>query len=177
MKKLFRTLAIVFVLVAMSIGIAAFAGCSGGYNGEYVGKYTYSKYGQPYGIKVRVTVENNIITKVVDITKVDEESKDWHVVSAANPDYGWEQSAVDNWTNNEAWLLQKYEGLAVADVLEMQVFIKNDGEPYEKDKNGAGLGELMISGATQGSARVLLAVKNAFGKTVDIGRIETPAQD
>ena len=43
--------------------------CNGGYNGEYNGDYHYTNdYGVVYGMKVKVTVENNIITKVEDVT-------------------------------------------------------------------------------------------------------------
>ena len=34
------------------------------------------------------------------------------------------------------------------------------------------MGELIITNATQGSARLLLAVQDALGKTTEIGRIE-----
>lgn len=87
--------------------------------------------------------------------------------------YGWSNSAAANWTTNESWLLQQYEGLAVSDVLEMSVFIKETGEPYSKDKNGdLGANNLLITGSTQGSGRLLLAVQNALGKDKEIGRIE-----
>lgn len=167
MKKIFKALAVAAASTALCAGIAmTTTGCNAGYNGTYEGEYKYSNYGHDYGIKVRVTVENNIITKVVDITK-----GAYVVVSDANPAYGWTEDAVANWTNNESYLLQKYEGWAVSDILAIQVFIKENGEPYGKTENAA-MSDLMISGATQGSGRLLLAVQAAFGQTVEIGRIE-----
>ena len=170
MKKIFKGLAILAAATAIGAGVGLASGCSKGYNGEYEGEYhypnAYSASAPHYGIKVRVTVKNNIITKVVDITKGEYVS-----VSNANPDHGWDKDSVANWTGNESWLLQKYEGLAVSDVLDIQVFIKDNGEPYNKDKN-AGMGELIITNATQGSARLLLAVQDSLGKTTEIGRIE-----
>ena len=84
-------------------------------------------------------------------------------------------------TSHENWLLQQYEGRAVADVLALNVYTdyayKADGnggyiqdygtmgEPCAVDHN-AELKDsgLIITGATQGSGRVALAVKNALGK-------------
>ena len=99
MKKVFKALAISAASVAMVAGIATATACSGGYNGTYTGGYSYnSKYGV-YGIMVEVTVENNIITGVKDITNTEEALKkqggyvnaeyktsdvEWHTVSA-----GW----------------------------------------------------------------------------------------
>lgn len=76
--------------------------------------------------------------------------------------YGWDVKNANTWLNDEAWLLQKYEGMAVADVLAIKVFIKTTGEPYSSDKNN--FGELIITGSTQGSGRLLLAVQNALSK-------------
>lgn len=69
MKKVFKGLSVLLASTALCAGIATATACSGGYNGTYTGEYKYSSYGHDYGMKVRVTVENNIITKVEDITK------------------------------------------------------------------------------------------------------------
>ncbi|MBD5632422.1 MAG: hypothetical protein HDP34_04255 [Clostridia bacterium] len=85
--------------------------------------------------------------------------------------YKWENSSEANWTDNEAWLLQQYEGMAVADVLDIKVYIKTTGEPYEqKDNNNQArnpyLAEngILIAGSTQGSGRLLLAIQDALSK-------------
>lgn len=189
MKKVFKGLAVLAASTALCAGIGVAAGCSGGKNGTYVGSYNYvNDHKANYGIMVKVTVKNNVITKVVDITNTDlskqggwskDENKmvdsgiEWTTVSAAMPAYGWTDEAVKNWTDNECWLLQQYEGLTVKEVKNMDVNIKNNGEPYNKDKNG-GFNDLLITGSTQGSGRVLLAVKNALGEKKEIGRIENP---
>lgn len=166
MKKVFKGLSILVASTALCAGIATASACSGGYNGTYEGDYHYENYGHTYGIKVKVTVENNIITKVENISP-----ENYVVVSAANPSYGWSEEAVAHWNDNEAWLLQKYEGVAVADILDMKVYVKKNGEPYgvtdsKNEPRNTELQEsgLIISGATQGSGRVLLAVQNAFKK-------------
>lgn len=166
MKKIFKVLSILAATTALTAGIATATACSAGYNGTYEGEYSYQNYGHTYGMKVKVTVENNIITKVENITP-----EDWVVVSDANDKYGWPQTSVNNWNRNEAWLLQMYNGRAVSEIKDVEVFVKTNGEPYEvKDADGVnrnvefGNTGLLISGATQGSARLMLAVQNALSK-------------
>ena len=197
MKKIFKALAILAATTAIGAGVGLAAGCSGGKNGNYEGEYHYvNEYGVTYGMKVRVTVKNNIITKVEDITKDAYEivSPGWEDYFKANAwlhpegwteedpipapadvnmNYKWTNDDADVWTTNESWLLQQYEGWTVSDILDIQVFIKETGEPYSKDHNSNLLGsELIITNSTQGSGRLLLAVQNALGKTTEIGRIE-----
>ena len=226
MKKIFKGLAIAVAATAATAGIAVAAtGCSTGKNGTYYGEYHYtSKYGQLYGMAVEVKVENNIITKVTDVTntdndyaksvQVDKDGKavEWHTVSAGwldyyvmmwgfgqpqgdvepeyeddgyggqkltadsiqkiealmSPDvYGWANSDADNWTSHENWLLQQYVGWSVADILDIDVFYGSTGEPYgTKGGYNAELASsgLVITNATQGSGRLMLAVQNALKK-------------
>lgn len=197
MKKIFKALAITAASAAMCVGVAAATGCNGG-NGTYYGEYHYmGAHGSVYGIVVEVTVENNIIKKVKNLTNTDNEyaesvqkdangkAQSWTFVSPAMPDWGWTTNAVSNWTSHENWLFQQYENRAVADVLAVSVYTDYAykavtgadgsvtyvqdygtlGEPCIVDYN-VELQEsgLLISGATQGSGRVLLAVQNALGK-------------
>lgn len=179
MKKTFKALSILGAATALTAGIAvAASGCSNGYNGTYAGDYHYlSAQGTTYGIKVEVTVENNVITKVVDVTTADD---NYVVVSPAMPLYGWEASNVKNWSNHESWLLQQYVGWTVADVLDIKVFTDTayekvgdgyqrvpgtKGEPYDVAWNAElQASGLVISGATVGSGRVLLAIQDALSK-------------
>ena len=94
--------------------------------------------------------------------------------------YGWTDANNSNWTSHESWLLQQYVGWSVADILDIDVYTNfgyaltadgrevdngSKGEPYGVDYNGELKGsELLISGATQGSGRLLLAVQNALKK-------------
>ncbi|MDE7167830.1 MAG: hypothetical protein K2O28_03155 [Clostridia bacterium] len=98
--------------------------------------------------------------------------------------YGWSTSSEENWTKHTSWLLNQYVGKSAAEVLELKVYtnygyawstgasdyntaVDKDamGEPYGKDYNAdlAGSG-LLLSGATQGSGRLLLAVQDALKK-------------
>ena len=129
-----------------------------------------------------VTVSEGWVNKyVADYNKATDEEKantytfpvkpivnDWGVqnvkeIEAIAPDYyGWTNKNEETWNTDEAWLLQKYEGKSVADVLALKVYIKTTGEPYSSDKND--FGDLIITGSTQGSGRLLLAVQNALKK-------------
>ena len=230
MKKIFKGLSILVASTALCGGIAMATACDGGYNGTYTGEYHYESWGQYYGMVVEVTVENNVITKVKDVTNTENATKnyqsnnEWHVCSpgwedkwiadtnaahaedASKPDaktqidayknehaeaawlsdaeianlisggapswYKWTNAQASEWATYEAWVLQKYEGIPVSDILDMQVFIKNNGEPYDSDKNvDLTSNGLLVTGATQSSSRLLLAVQNALGKTTEIGRI------
>ena len=75
MKKIFKALAIAAASAAMCVGVAMSTGCTGG-SGTYYGGYHYigAHSATPYGMVVEVTVENNIITSVKDITNTDNEN-------------------------------------------------------------------------------------------------------
>ena len=92
--------------------------------------------------------------------------------------YGWTDANSSNWSSHESWLLQQYVGWSVADILDIDVYTNfgyklvtggreldtdSMGEPYGTDYNVALKdSELLITGATQGSGRLLLAVQNAL---------------
>lgn len=188
MKKIFKGIAVLAATAAVGTGVAFAAGC-GGSDGTYHGEYHYmGAHGSVYGIVVEVTVENNIITKVKNLTNSDDEyaksvqkGEKWTFVSSAMPNWGWTDEAVANWTSHENWLFQQYEGRSVSEILDLKVYTdyayKSDGnggwtqdygtmgEPCKVDWN-VDLQEsgLLISGATQGSGRVALAVKDALSK-------------
>lgn len=197
MKKVFKGIAILAAATAAVTGMAFTSGC-GGSDGEYIGHYCYAnEYNAAYGVVVKVTVKNNIIKKVEDVTHTYGDGKafsvtfneiemenwapvrdehgawkrtdkvqtvyngDWHSVSTP---YGtWTEENVTDWYNYENWLLQQYEGWSVADVLAIPVFYDENGEVYSKDFNTEFVNSgLVLSNATQGSGRVLLAVQNAL---------------
>ena len=94
--------------------------------------------------------------------------------------YGWTDANSSNWSTHESWLLQQYVGWSVADILDINVYTNfgyklvtggrvldtdSMGEPYGTDFNGELKGsDLLITGATQGSGRLLLAVQDALKK-------------
>lgn len=201
MKKIFKGIAVLAATAAIGTGVGLASGCTG-VNGEYVGYYCYAnEYNAVYGMVVNVTVKNNIIEKVEDVTHsygngeaysctytpveinwaaggpqrdehnnwkrsgtpVEVFNKDWHSVSNAQGDWG--ESDKLNWLNKESWLLQQYEGWSVADILAIKVFYDENGEPYSQaDNTDFAASGLVLSGATQGSGRLLIAVQNALKK-------------
>ncbi|MDE5666924.1 MAG: hypothetical protein K2I29_01645 [Clostridia bacterium] len=108
MKKIFKGLSVLVATAALGAGIATATACNGG-NGTFNGEYHYvNSYGQTYGIVVEVTVENNIIKKVTDVTNTDNayaksvqvdadgNAKTWTTVSP-----GWETY----FESGKGWLL------------------------------------------------------------------------
>ena len=98
--------------------------------------------------------------------------------------YGWSDANSSNWSDHESWLLQQYVGWSVADVLAIDVYtdygytlVTVDGkttQALDKNSNGEPYGTsfnselsssgLLVTGATQGSGRLLLAVQTALSK-------------
>lgn len=156
MKKLFKTVALTIITAALCVGIVALAGCGGGdktYNGTYVGEYSYTSSGTNYGIKVSVEVENNVIKSV---TKME---SDYVEVTDPMPEYGWTEENVAAWNNGLSNLLASYAGKTVSEIKAIKVTVKDSGEPNlpVDEYNG-----LVITGATVGSGRLLLAVQDAL---------------
>ena len=85
-------------------------------------------------------------------------------LSIAESDY---VEVTDSWGDKDLWingiddLLAAYIGLNVADVLAEGVTVDDGGQPTKVENP-----DLMITGATQGSGRLLLAVQNALEKIV-----------
>ncbi|MCD8041305.1 MAG: hypothetical protein LUF82_07300 [Clostridia bacterium] len=159
MKSLKKVLLCV-VAVAVSAAALSFAACSGddALNGTYEGEY---KYANPYatdsyyGVKVAVTVEDDVITSVETI------DSDYIEVSDSNATYGWDNTV---YTNSKATLLAAYKGKTVDDILALTVACEDGGEPSTQDAEGfVNYGsDLVLTGATQCSGRLLLAVQNAL---------------
>ncbi len=148
MKKIFKALAICALAGTMCAGMAAFAGC-GDDTETLAGEYSYVNpwdASSKYGIKVDVKVKDGKITKV---TIVD---SDYIEVSD-----NWDDKAI--WNDGVANLLKAYEGKDVMDVLKVGVSYDNDGVPQTVTDD-----TYVIAGATQGSGRLLLAVKAALLK-------------
>ena len=113
---------------------------------SYEGEYHYTSAWGDYGIKVSVKVYGGVIT---DISIIDSD-----YVSVTD---SWDKK--DIWINGVDDLLANYIGRRVADILVQDVACKDNGEPTSVADSS-----LMISGATQGSGRLLLAVQDALGK-------------
>jgi len=148
-KILALTLAVASV-GALSVGLAACGGTD--YDGEYKYANPYAE-GSYYGVKVKVTVSGDEITKVVIV------DSDYTQLSPANDDYGWTEAKRKVYSDGEAALLKKYEGAKVSDIQKIKVTTSEGGEP---DSNKTELGDYIIEGATQSSGRLMLAVQNAL---------------
>ena len=116
------------------------------FEGEYHYANAWNDSAPHYGIKVNVAVVGDKIKSV----------------SVAESDY---VEVTDSWDNKDLWisgiddLLAAYIGLNVADVLAEGVTIDDGGQPTKVENP-----DLMITGATQGSGRLLLAVQDALKK-------------
>lgn len=118
-----------------------------------IGTYSYTNaYGSKYGVKVEVSLLGNVISKVTILP--------WEgYTQVSSPDISpdvWGQAQVDNYNNNLADLLENYQGLTVSQIMAKEVTTSSVGEPSNVSDS-----DLVISGATQSSGRILLAVQNA----------------
>lgn len=156
MKKLFKAFLLVAVVACCAVAVA-FAGCGDKTTGTtYEGEYHYNSHNNEYGFVVKVTVDGDKITKVEDIT-----GDKYVSCSAVNENLDWTQAKVDNWNNNLAGLLKAYEGKTVAEIKAATGTIKGVNEATDNTLSDSAL---VITDATQGSVRVLLAVQNALSK-------------
>lgn len=150
MKKIFKTLAVCAVAGTMCAGVAAVSGCSAEpdvYTGEYkyVNAYAPDSY---YGVQVEVSVKDGKITEV----KIADDCP-YTVVTPT-----WGNKAT--WDDGVNELLGKYVGKTVEDVKKIKVNTSASGAPVNEQE----LGGLVITGASQGSGRLLIAVQNALNE-------------
>ena len=148
MKKLI----VIALAVVMALSVVAFAAC--GSEETVTGTCNYdTKYGT-YGVEVKVTVKGNIIT-AVEI--VDHEG--WVRTSASwkenqhEGDLGFDkaEAAYQNWLDT------KIVGQKVDAVKGWTASATTDGQTV-------GEGVPCIAGATQSSARFIVAIQNALSK-------------
>jgi len=115
------------------------------------GEYKYANAwveGAFYGVKVDVTVENNVVTAVT-VTSTD-------TAEYTNLSASWEDKA--KWTDGQADFLASFAGKTVAEVMSIVVDCAENGQPNTVT------GFTAVAGATQSSGRVILAVQNALSK-------------
>ena len=119
-------------------------------SGTYEGEYHYNSWGTEYGVKVSVAVDKGIVTSVTIL-----ESDYTNVTS---PDK-WSEEGVVNYNQNLGTLLSAYNGMTVQQVLALDVETESGGAP---NVDSYPSGAPVITGATQSSGRLLLAVQNAL---------------
>ena len=149
MKKLI----VIALVVVMALSVVAFAACGGEtVEGEYSYKNAWDKTGtQSYGAKVKVTVKGVVITKVV----VEADTETFFNLSS-----GWEKKQT--WIDGEQAMIDSFVGLSVDEVKAIKVDCAESGQP--NTITGAPSALKVVSGATQSSGRLILAVQNALSK-------------
>lgn len=199
-----KALVIVLTLV-LALSVVGLVSCAGK---TYEGEYSYQSWGNTYGCKVKVTVQGNVITNV-EILEAEMEEAGWHNLSpnwTNNPyagpiegEAGYDTAGKTNWLKYSQAMVDSFVGLTTEQVLGMKVYVNatgNVGEPITGKNNVetikyipeqlavvvGGHGDIAKdAGATQSSARLVLAVQNALleGKenpncvSVDLGRSAT----
>ena len=149
MKKTSKILAVVLVAVLAVAALAVFAACGK----KYTGEVSYESYGHTYGVKVDVTVKGDIITAVKLYT---DEETGW--VRTSGPASTWTQEDHDKTeAAYDSYIEENFVGANVADVLSWSATATAKGQTV-----GAGVPH--ITGATQSSARIIVAVQNALEK-------------
>ena len=157
MKKLI----VIALAVVMALSVVAFAACGGAQTveGEYSYKNAWDKTGtQSYGAKVTVTVKGGVITSVEVAADTD---------TFFNLSSGWTDKS--KWENGEKAMIDSFVGLTVKEVKAIKVTCDTEtnseahtvkGQPTKIE--GAPANLKVVSGATQSSGRLILAVQDAL---------------
>lgn len=152
MKKLGKFLVVGAVA---AVACAALVGCGAQtYSGEY--KYTNTTYNANYGIGVVVTVDGDTITKVElkDIDGYANVSTNWTADSMPGLKHDATVAALPEY-------VKKFEGKKVSDIKAITVAVNDFGEP-KTGTDAAGQGDYVLTGATQTSGRIILAIQDAL---------------
>ena len=166
--KIAKIAASVCLAGAVCAGCAALSGCAWTTQ-TAEGEYHYTNYGVEYGVKVSVEVQND--EKGERIRKVTIIDSGYTQLSDAKPDYGWTDEDRQVYIDGEQALLDTYRGKDVVEVLSMNVNTDAIGQPTSADSS------VTISGATQSSGRLLLAVQDAlcnYGYSILYGQYHYP---
>ena len=140
------------ILVLMLAFVMVFAACAltaCGKEYTYTGEYKYENAWVPgayYGVKVSVTVKGDKITAV----EVTSENTDAYTNLSAS----WGDKAL--WEEGEEAFLASFAGMTVAEVNAVEVACAANGQPNTVT------GMEYVTGATQSSGRVILAIQNAL---------------
>ncbi|HBN13072.1 MAG TPA: hypothetical protein DD415_05610 [Clostridiales bacterium] len=165
MKKIFKTLAVCAVAGTLCAGVAAMAGCAEKTE-TFTGEYKYDNAwtpGDTYGVKVKVEVKGDKITKVTY-----QEDTDHYVNVSPSWQAGVPEGSLGATATKEKaqkYLDDTFVGKTVKEVKDLKVAVDATGAPIAvtKDNNKQTLDSAYIlSGATQTSGRFVLAIQNAL---------------
>jgi len=129
-----------------SVLAVALTGCGGGEQ-TYRGEYTYNTEYGVYGMIVDVTVKGDTIKKVEIVP-------------------GNYQSVTEEWEGSKVYhageqsLVESFSGKKISEVKSYSVEKREDGVPVAVKADGL----LLVTGASQSSGRMVLAVQNAIAK-------------
>lgn len=172
MNKMKKAIIGLAVGAVAALGVVGFAACGSSeqtVEGEYHYANAWDATAPDYGVKVEVTVKGNVIEEVKIVTSSYVQATPEWVESDS-------EGAKAYSNGGEAALLAKYKGLKVDTVLAMEIDVNEDKSPVSNNSDGTvnpdfdadtfktGDTNLLISGATQSSGRILLAVQNALEK-------------
>ena len=178
-----KALVVVLALV-MALSVVGLVSCAGK---TYEGEYHYvMNYGTEvhYGCKVRVTVQGNVITNVEMLS---DSETGWHNLSPnwtnnyqggpIEGEAGVDTEGKTNWRKYGQAMVDSFVGLTKEEVLGMKVYVTPAGEPltgnskvetvkYIPDQLAVVIGGhgdfAKDAGATQSTARLILAVQDAL---------------
>ncbi len=156
MKKICRVFVILAIACAMTVAAIMLAACFK--VDSYYGEFSYDQYGTQYGVKVKVAVQTD--GKGDRIRSVEIVNSDY--TEATDGAY-WNNGGREKWDAGIDALVASYRGKYVGEVLLVNVPQDEDGIPLDTSSGGLSADSgFIISGATAGSSRLLLAVQNAL---------------
>ncbi len=137
----------------LSAALVSLPACS--QSKSVTGEMHYTNYGTEYGIRVNVEVQGDRIKSVKVV--------DSDYVEASEPMGSWDPQV---WNSGLSGLLAAYRGKYVSDVLAKEVVTDEKGAPLTSEDTGFNDygDDFMITGATLGSGRLLIAVQTALKK-------------
>lgn len=156
MKKIL----VLALAIVMALSVVALVAC--GKEETVKGEYSYNALNSTtnkYGCKVTVTVKDGVIKDV----KVDADTETFYNLTAS-----WKDKS--KWETGNAGMISKLIGMKVEDVKKITVSTQaaDDAEHYAPKGQPTGITGapegLTVTGATQSSGRLILAVQNALEK-------------
>ncbi len=151
MKK--TKLLVLLLALVMVFSVVALTACAT--EATYTGECSYEKYGNTYGVKVDVTVKGDKITAIKLYT---DEETGWHRTTST-----WEANSENGdlgYTATEAAYpayINKFIGKTVTEINAIDATATADAQTV-------GTAAYNITGATQSSARIIVAIQNALSK-------------
>lgn len=141
-----KTILILLSIVLLSLSAFILVACDK--EETYTGEYSYVAYGSTYGVKVDVTVKADKITAVKLYS--DEESG-MILTTLSWAFYEQTEAAYADY-------VKQFVGKSVSEVKAIDVTKSEGGAP------SAISGNIIITGATQSSGRIILAIQDALSK-------------